>query len=291
MASFIPIPNMTANDFCKRVLSLIAFVSMSAVVSCSGGGGGSNESSSDFTLNACSAIGLKVANGVECKLGTTVGTSPLVRVQIITPNGVLGICTGTAINSNSVLTAAHCFLDGASDIQIDTFLGSHQANEYFIHPGFVIGDGELEGSKVLFNDLAIIKTSTPMQVSTFPILASRTTEVGEEAIVAGFGQTEPESDFGILNAGNAIIANQTPNHIFIDFSGGQSHPCQGDSGGPLLVSQSGSLVIAGVVSQTDPSVSLSNICKNGDVSLYTSIQSTSALNFISVTAGVNVGFR
>src|SRR5690606_30646324 len=111
-----------------------------------------------------------------------------------------------------------------------------------------------------FNDVAVIRTSQPIPAPAAALLASRPPMVGEEAIVAGYGQVEhdgPAQDE--LSAGRAIIRGVSENHVTINFTRNESHPCQGDSGGALFVQQGEELVVTGVVSQSDPSVDEENI--------------------------------
>jgi hypothetical protein len=111
---------------------------------------------------------------------------------------------------------------------------------------------------------------------------SRAPEVGEIAIVAGYGQVENDG-FAVEDvvAGRAIIRIVTDNHIRIDFRGEESHPCQGDSGGALFIEDDSGLVIVGVVSQSDPSVSEEQVCSKGDMTLYANAQSPDISSFIA----------
>ncbi|HQH28743.1 MAG TPA: trypsin-like serine protease [Oligoflexia bacterium] len=231
-----------------------------------------------FTQDACSAIGLKIANGTACTLGDTPAASPIVRLSIITAGGGLGTCTGTVIDSNIVLTAAHCFMDGFVGVQVDTFTGSFGVNQVVVHPQFDASDYELGG--VLHNDAALVFTDQGMGVATAPLLYSRAPILGEEAIVAGFGETFPGSDTGQIYAGNAVVSGLTTQHVVIDYTREQSHPCAGDSGGPLLLNVGGAQTISGIVSQSDPSVEIDNICRPGDETLYTNVQDPAIFGFI-----------
>ena len=134
---------------------------------------------------------------------------------------------------------------------------------------------------VFFYDVAVIRTASNLPVPALPLLLSRAPVVDEEAVVAGYGQTENGgSAVDDVVAGRAVIRIVTDNHVRIDFRGGESHPCRGDSGGALFVEQDGGLAIVGVVSQSDPSVSSDQVCEKGDKTLYTSIQPTGVSDFI-----------
>jgi secreted trypsin-like serine protease len=205
----------------------------------------------------------------------------VVKLTISLASGEVGTCTGTVISPDAVLTAAHCFaFSRSASVIITAVAGGGKvaipASRVVVHPGFSISS-----QGVLFNDVAVIRTASPLPVPSLPILLSRTPAVDEEAVVAGYGQTENGgSAVDDVVAGRAVIRFVTDNHLRIDFRGGESHPCRGDSGGALFVEEDGGLAIVGVVSQSDPSVSSGQVCEKGDKTLYTSIQQTGVSNFI-----------
>ena len=259
--------------FAKKLL----FLSLLLVIAACGGGGGDSSGDSsggDFSLDACSSINLKVANGQVCQPATTTVASPVVKLVVVDLEDNTALCTGTALSQNAILTAAHCFIGGAKAVQIETSFSTLFADSVTAHPGFSV-----TSAGAFFNDVAIVTTSTPLNIEVSPLLLSRAPIVSEEAIVAGFGETGSDVTARI-RAGNLRVANVTANHIFGEFSGEQSSPCKGDSGGPLYVSQNNSIAVVGVVSQSDPSVSISDICKTGDVTLYASVQDPSIQSFI-----------
>lgn len=262
-------------------LLLPVLISFSLLLGACGGGSDSDNSSS---AEACDAIGLKIANGDTCSFDDENPTSSaIVRLRITTLSGETGICTGTAITPFKVLTAAHCFLEQPFAIEVDSVFRTVAATTYANHPAFSFQTRD-NGAIVFFNDVAIVTVPTPLLAATLPILISRNPIVGEEAVIAGFGLTEPGSSVGDLNAGTAEVSDFSANHVFLTFTGNQSHPCQGDSGGPMLLRHLGTLTIAGVVSQSDPSVDLSRSCKSGDVTLYANTQEAGILNFINQQA-------
>ncbi len=264
----------------KRSLSVLLLLILGFGASCSGGGDDSGEDDAAFTMDACGSIGLKIINGDACTPGGTGNGSPIVRISIEDGFGDNSLCSGTAISSTAVLTAAHCFINGVSSIQVDTVLGSVDASSVVVHPNFSSNGVDL------FNDVAVVFTAEALNVSTFPILTSRQAVVGEEGVVAGFGETEND-DFGFIQAGNAFVSGVSENHVFLEFDGSGSNPCQGDSGGPILLEQGSSgLAIAGVVSTGNPNV---QNCGPGDVTLFAATANDTINDFIlSVvpTAGV-----
>ena len=239
----------------------------------SGGSGGS----------ACSSIGYsktaKIVNGDQCPISDSNDTSSVVKLEILSGGVSSGVCTGTAISSTAVLTAAHCFLGGSRSVDVVTTSGGSQqrirSRSVSIHPGFTT-----QGGTLFVNDVAVVRTSRNLGVPITPLLLQRDTQPGEEAVVAGYGQTSAGSSLpDDVYAGYATVRTVTDDHVRIDFKANESHPCRGDSGGALLV-QDGGLAIAGVVSQSDPSVSGDTICEVGDITLYTNIQKASVSSFV-----------
>lgn len=270
----------------QRGLLLIGLIAslVGSVLLFTGCGGGGNGGSSDGGA-ACESIGFaasfKVAGGEQCIANSESDSSSVVKLTIETITGDVATCTGTVISPTAVLTAGHCFvLFDSPRVTITALVRGNKvdipAARVAVHPGFSISS-----ERVLFNDVAIVKAASIIPVPALPILLSRAPEVGEESIVAGYGQTENNgSAVSDVVAGQAVIRLVTDNHLRIDYRGGESHPCKGDSGGALLVNQGGGLAIVGVVSQSDPSVSSDLVCEKGDQTLYTNTQQASVSNFI-----------
>lgn len=257
-------------------LKFAMMVLLSAPFFAACGGGGDDE---DFAFNACEAVGLKVASGVECTIGDNPVGSSIVRLDILDPLGETGVCTGVAIDQYSVLTASHCFLFEYASVDVSTFAGSQRASRVVLHPGFSV-DLFFQQAGAVVNDAALVFVDAPLGVASSPLLLSRSPVVGEEAVVSGFGNDRPSGGSGIMRAGNAVVASVTGQHVVIEYKNSQSHPCPGDSGGPLLVQQGGVFAVVGVVSQSDLSVPPNRVCRKGDITLYASIQDPSILSFI-----------
>jgi len=266
----------------KRTPAKVIFsVLVAAVIGC---GGGSDGSSGDNSA-ACNSIGygksLKVAAGEQCLVESSSDSSSVVKLFLFSGGNLIGSCTGTVISSTAVLTAAHCFQAPALGVTIRAVTDGTKVDvpvsRIVIHPDYAISDSDIS-----FNDVAIAFTSSPLPVSAMPILLSRAPEVGENSIVAGYGQTKNDGPaVEDVVAGRAVVRIVTDNHVRIDFRLGESHPCQGDSGGALFVEEDDGLAIVGVVSQSDPSITEDQVCSKGDMTLYTNTQSTGVYDFIT----------
>ena len=265
------------------VISACGGNSDSCSLFCTCGGEDDGGSSTQFLgASACQAIGYsnapKVANGEECPIASANDSSSVVAL-LISKGDKTGLCTGTVVAPNTVLTAAHCFLGGATSVQVITTVKGKRyataARTAMVHPRFGVS------GSVLFNDVAIVKTAKNLSTPITPILLSRSPSEDEESLVAGYGQTENNGDAQAnVNAGRAIVDDVSDNHIFIDYTRSQAHPCKGDSGGALFVSSGQGIAVVGVVSQSDPSIDVEDICEVGDRTLYTSLREPSVAAFL-----------
>ncbi|XP_016994198.2 trypsin alpha-3-like [Drosophila takahashii] len=224
----------------RLLLSVVALVALSA--SCQG------HPEVEFPFG-------KIVNGEE----TTIDQHPY-QVSIQTTSGS-HFCGGSLINDDTVVTAAHCMQSyAASKLQVR--LGSTNRNSggelvgvraFKYHEGY--------NSKLMTNDVAILKLSSPV-VQTSLIraieLAKEEPENGEKAVVSGWGTTcyfWCSSPATLLKVAVDIVrqyecASSTYKYgtsvsdtMICAYSEGKD-ACQGDSGGPLV--SGGKLV--GVVS-------------------------------------------
>ncbi|XP_058457227.1 brachyurin-like [Malaya genurostris] len=209
----------------------------------------------------------RVTNGQEA----TPGQFPYQIALLSTFSAGTGLCGGSVLTNNFILTAAHCVQNALGGTAI---MGAHNrintedtqqriafsASGITIHPGYT--------STNIRNDIAVVRLDSAIvfndrvQPARIPASGDSRTFAGETGTVSGFGRTTDasqatsavvmftsnpimtEADCLSSWGGNAAIIQAQ--NICMSGEGGRS-ACNGDSGGPLTVAEGGSLQV-GIVS-------------------------------------------
>jgi len=218
-----------------------------ALCAACGGGGTSPASTSPSptpttpVTAACGVIGgqtIAVVNGSDCNTAT----ASVVLLNLKDANGLQnGSCSGTVIAPRAVLTAAHCLT--ASTASIKVFLGTGNeltAQSFARHPNYRDSDNTSY-------DVGVVLMGDDIGRPAVPLLLSRDAQVGETAVIAGWGKDQNQVA-ATLRAGSTVITAVTPLVLQTEYTNNFSSTCQGDSGGPLLLSSAGTWAIAAVIS-------------------------------------------
>jgi secreted trypsin-like serine protease len=200
----------------------------------------------------------------------TPGAHPYQAGLLMNFAGGTGLCGGSLINANRVLTAAHCPI-GSGSTQV--ILGAHFINtatepsqqrrtvasaQYRLHASY--------NPSNLNNDIAILIILTPFtlnaRVALIPLApANSGTFAGAATVVSGWGRIGDGAGGGtsanLRSVTNTVITNAVCAQTFggiivasticISTTGGRG-TCNGDSGGPLTTVVGGVRTQIGVVS-------------------------------------------
>lgn len=169
--------------------------------------------------------------------------SPVVKVELIYPDGQSSFCSGSLIADKKVLTAGHCFRSydprrlspvGAV-VEIDGI--TYSSNRFKLHPRY-------RPSKGFTHDMAIVILSEPVD-KLIPRLKVDTKKVkkGAPYIVIGYGYSNGLTDPEVLRIGTIFFDWWTKEMLVSNLTPGEASACFGDSGGPVI----GSRGIVGIV--------------------------------------------
>ncbi|XP_055534403.1 brachyurin-like [Wyeomyia smithii] len=195
------------------------------------------------------------------------------QVALIADYGIVyGLCGGSVLTTNFVLTAAHCVVDASGGVAL---LGAHnrvnnepsQQSCSFSAEGITIHQGYIATS--LRNDVATVRLNVPIiytdrvQSPVFPPEGDTRTFSGYTATVSGFGRisdSNHDTSDVLRYVTNPIITNAncleqwnddaeliSGQNICLSGATGRAS-CGGDSGGPLTVYDWEGSLLVGLVS-------------------------------------------
>lgn len=217
---------------------------------------------------ACEALGattgLSILNGAAC---SNTDRAPVVRLNMRNASGaVVGSCTGTIVAPRIVLTAAHCLDEDVGIVRV--WLGVTSEPE-IVAESFTYFPNYPQSNF----DVGVVRVGEDLPRTPVPILTSRPAQVGEAAIIAGWGRDDTAQSTS-LRAGSTTISSVSDTFLRTIFAPPSASVCSGDSGGPILLNQGGTWTIAGIISATT-----ANVCNDGE-NFYQAIRNPAMTAFI-----------
>jgi len=196
---------------------------------------------------------------------------PYVALVVYLAGDEGGVCTGSVVSSNVILTAAHCVSQEGTnqtlpseDLHVITGTENGLAGGVISTVSKIATGGYL--ASLHLNDYAVLQLSSPIAAPPIKLAASAFWQAGTGATIVGWGRTvaDHEPDL-LLHYGRTAIQSSTYCHQEIGFAFDGSSElcfvdpeatyavCNGDSGGPVISTEPGETepVEIGIVSYGD----------------------------------------
>lgn len=219
----------------------VYFLFLLLVSACGGGGGGV-----DYGGNACNSLNARVINkvfgGESCNQNAR---TPVVFLELMSNDQVIGICTGSLITIDDVLTSAHC-LNNREINGINVYIGGKEgelisAVRGDMHPFY---RGEI-GSPYDIGIVTLARVPNP-PVGPIPILLSTLTQPGQDFSTFGYGKSENNNYAELRSVELTINSFDRAGNIIASLEDKNASICSGDSGGPIVQVVNGVTSLIGV---------------------------------------------
>lgn len=157
-------------------------------------------------------------------------------LDAVDEDGSMGCGTAVAISDTWMLTAAHVVHE-AQAATVRCRRGVWPIRRIVVHPRF-------QHAMMGMHDIALLESESPLGLDSYPLLADGSEQVGDSAIIVGYGASGPldtgyDTVDGKIRAGTNTIC-RTERSLWVCHGAAGTSAMEilvapGDSGGPLIV--------------------------------------------------------
>lgn len=228
--------------------------------SCGGGGGGGDSAANSSGCNA-----FRVLNGSQCSSDSL----PVVSLELTSSAG-RGICTGTIISNDTVLTAAHCAANLQSALAVHD-RGTQFASAAIQNPLYSFDPIAFDIALITFPNIA---TNFGLSPARFQL--TKRLSKGDVVKVVGYGQDGTSSlENGNPRGTELEVREIVPGISLTVFDDSNAGVCFGDSGAAITLNGSVVGTVHGGLNIRQP-----GSCAVGNVNIFTDMQTKGNVEFI-----------